>query len=123
MTDQGVEARRLFYEGTIDYKTSDFVKAAEKFRAGLRIWDELLKHHPDYRNDDINKKDTGLVVRRYLRVLRQLDQPEPPDLPFKELLVGSDKDVTLDPFDAIEMLGVTTGSSGSNQDQGQKPSP
>ena len=67
------------------------------------IWDELLKSHPDYRNDDINKKDTGLVVRRYLRALRQLGEPEPPDTPFRELIVGGDKDITLDPFDAIEM--------------------
>jgi hypothetical protein len=108
MTDDGVEARKHFYDGTIAYKTADFARAVDEFHAGLMIWEKLLKSHPDYRNDDINKKDTGLVVRRYLRALRQLGQPEPPGIPFRELVVGSDKDVTLDPFDATEMLGVTS---------------
>ncbi len=122
MTDEGVQARQLFYEGTIAYKTSDFAKAVAKFREGLKIWDNLLKDHKDYRNDDINKKDTGLVVRRYLRALRQLGQPEPADTPFRELLVGSDKDVTLDPFDATEMLGVSPTAAGKTQESDQKSS-
>jgi hypothetical protein len=112
MTDEGVEARKHFYDGTVAYKTANFAKAVAEFQAGLKIWEELLKRHSDYRNDDINKKDTGLVVRRYLRALRQLGQPEPADVPFRELLAGSDKDITLDPFDANEMLGVSP-SAGS----------
>jgi hypothetical protein len=111
MTDRGVAARKHFYDGTIAYKTANFQTAVDEFNQGLKIWDELLKVHVDYRNDDINKKDTGLVVRRYLRALRQLGQPEPADVPFRELLVGSDKDVTLDPFDATEMLGVSPASA------------
>jgi hypothetical protein len=113
MTDEGVLARKHFYDGTIAYKTANFAKAVEEFRAGLTIWDKLLKSHPDYRNDDMNKKDTGLVVRRYLRALRQLGQPEPADTPFRELIAGGDKDITLDPFDALEMSGP--GSPGSTQ--------
>jgi hypothetical protein len=112
MTDKGVRARQLFYEGTIAYKTADYGKAVEKFRSGLDLWDELLKDHRDYRNDDINKKDTGLIVRRYLRALRQLGEPEPKNVPFHELLADAEKDVTLDPFDATEMLGVSPASAG-----------
>jgi hypothetical protein len=118
-TDEGVQARRLFYEGTLAYKTSDFGQAVEKFRSGLKIWDDLLKRHHDYRNDDINKKDTGLVVRRYLRALGQLDEPEPADMPFRELLAGADKDVTLDPFDAAEMLPVSPTASGRSPGSGE----
>jgi hypothetical protein len=123
MTDAGVQARQLFYEGTIAYKSADFAKAVERFRDGLKIWDELLKSHPDYRHDDINKKDTGLIVRRYLRALRQLGEPEPKDLPFRELLVGGDQDITLDPFDATEMLGVSPATTGPSQGQGQGQRP
>jgi hypothetical protein len=125
MTDAGVQARQLFYEGTIAYKGADFAQAVEKFQEGLKIWDELLKEHHDYRNDDINKKDTGLVVRRYLRALRQLGKPEPEYIPFRELAQGSDQDVTVNPFDAVEMLPVSpTGSAkpqapGPGQGQGQ----
>ncbi len=105
MTDEGVKARQHFYDGTIAYKTANFAKAVDEFRAGLMIWDKLLKSHHDYRNDDINKKDTGLVVRRYLKAILQLGENEPKDTPFRDLIVGGDKDITFDPFDATEMLG------------------
>jgi hypothetical protein len=123
MTDEGVRARRLFYEGTIAYKTSDFGQAVEKFRSGLKIWDELLQRHRDYRNDDINKKDTGLVVRRYLKALGQLGEPEPQDIPFRELVAGSDRDVTLDPFDATEMLPISPTISGKSGGSGDAQGP
>jgi hypothetical protein len=119
MTEEGVHARQLFYEATIAYKTADFVQAVQKFREGLDIWDELLQHHVNYRRDDINKKDTGLIVRRYLRALRQLDEPEPAKVPFRELLADAEKDVTLDPFDATEMLGVGPAGAGNPQEQGK----
>src|SRR5260370_31824221 len=54
MTDEGVQARQLFYEGTIAYKTSDFEKAVARFRDGLNIWDSLLKKHVDYSRDEFN---------------------------------------------------------------------
>jgi len=106
MTTRGVEARQLFYEGTKAYKTGDFNVAASKFRQGLEIWKENLAEFPTYREDDLNKKDTGLVVKRYVRVLRQLGEPVPDTLPFKELLAAAEADTTVDPFDAIEMIGV-----------------
>ncbi len=105
MTKEGVSARQLFYEGTVAYKLSEFDKALAKYRDGLNIWNELLKKHQDYRNDDFNKKDTGLVVKRYLRALRQQGEPEPPNVPFKELVQAVDQDPSLDPFDVQEMLG------------------
>jgi len=110
MTTEGVSARQLFYEGTKAYKTGDFTLAAEKFRDGLSIWNENLKNFPTYREDDLNKKDTGLVVKRYVRVLRQLGEPVPDTLPFKDLLAAAEADNTVDPFDAIEMLGVGAGA-------------
>jgi hypothetical protein len=107
MTDLGVQARQLFYEGTIAYKSAELGKAAQKFKEGLAIWDGLLKEHLDYRNDEFNKKDTGLVVRRYLKALRQLGEAEPQDVPLRELVVGDDSTVNLDPFDATEMMDVS----------------
>ena len=104
-TDLGVQARQLFYEGTQAYKNSDFESAVAKYREGLKLWAELLKDHKDYRDDDFNKKDTGLVVKRYTMALRQLGEPEPENIPFKELQAAAELDRTVDPFDAIEMLG------------------
>jgi hypothetical protein len=111
MTDNGVRARQLFYEGTVAYKTGDFPRAAEKFKEGLQVWKVLLNEFPWYRDDDLNKKDTGLIVKRYVRVLKQLGTPVPDDLPFKELLASAETDNTVDPFDTIEMIGVPGGTT------------
>lgn len=123
MTRGGVEARQCFYDATIAYKGADFATAVEGFRKGLALWDELLKDHLDYRNDDFNKKDTGLIVKRYLRALRQLGEPEPKDLPFRELLAGAEEDSSVDPFDATEMLGVDRSTKAPGVGQGRRPSP
>ena len=107
MTTKGVQARQYFYEGTQAYKLSDFETATAKFRQGLDLWKELLTEHKDYRNDDFNQKDTGLIVKRYVRAMRQLGE-DPKDYPFKDLLKGAEADNTVDPFDATEMLGPSS---------------
>ena len=94
MTQKGVEARQLFYEGTKAYKTGDFGQAAAKFKEGLAIWKDCLKDFPVYRDDDLNKKDTGLIVKRYVRVLQQLGEKLPDNFPFKDLLAAAKADTT-----------------------------
>ena len=44
-------------------------------------------------------------------MLQQLGEKIPDSFPFKDLLAAAQADTTVDPFDAIEMLGVpdTTG--------------
>jgi len=106
MTKNGVLARQLFYEGTVAYKTGDFPTAAEKFKEGLNIWKIVMSDFPTYRDDDLSKRETGQIVKRYVKVLRQNLSPIPEDLPFKDYLRLVEHDTTVDPFDAIEMLGV-----------------
>jgi hypothetical protein len=105
-TREGVHARELFYNGTRAYKNGDFPTAADKFREGLEIWKGVLANYPAYRDDDLNKKDTGLVVKRYIRVLQQQGTPIPENYPFKELYASAMADTTVDPFDVLEMIGV-----------------
>ncbi len=111
MTNNGVKARSLFYEGTVAYKTGDFVEAAAKFKEGLELWKIVLNDFQWYRDDDLNKKDTGLIAWRYKRVLSKLGKPMPDNFPFKELLAGAENDKTLDPFDVLEMIGVVGAES------------
>lgn len=120
MSNEGVQARQLFYEGTLAYKDSDFEKAVQKYRDGLNSWEKLLKSHRDYRNDDFNKKDTGLVVKRYVRAMKQLGADLPKDYPFKDLLPAAEQETNLDPFDATEMLGT---SRTPRADRAQPPGP
>jgi hypothetical protein len=108
-TNEAVRARESFYQGTLAYKTGDFPKAAAKFREGLQFWKVALNEHPTFRDDDLCKKDTGLIIKRYVRALQQNNEKLPDDTPFKETLQHAENDPTVDPFDAIEMIGVPGG--------------
>ena len=112
---EAVRARQLFYEGTKAYKAGRFIGekakdgvardgAVESFRKGLALWDTLLKKHIPFRDDDLNLKDTGLIVRRYLSALKQVGQPVPDDIPFQDKLKQIQADPTFDPFDVLEMI-------------------
>ena len=79
----------------------------------------LMNDFPTYRDDDLNKKDTGHIVKRYVLALKQLQLPEPADLPFKDCLILIQNDTTVDPFDAIEMIGVV----GETKPQTTAPAP
>ncbi len=106
MTSNGVLARQLFYEGTVAYKTGDFPTAAARFKEGLKIWKTVMDDFPTYREDELSKKETGLIVKRYKKVLEQDLLPIPDDLPFKSYLPLVENDKTVDPFDTLEMIGV-----------------
>jgi len=114
MEEDGTRARRLFYEGTKAYKSADFPLAVDKYRQGLDIWSKLLERHKPYRNDDLNRKDTGLVVRRYERACQQSGSEVPKDTPFLDLGKAFANDTSKDPFDALEMLD-TTSRAGTKQ--------
>ena len=115
MEDEGVAARQLFYEGTKSYKAADFPQAVKKYEEGLKIWEDLLKKHRNYRDDDLNKKDTGLIVKRYARACQQLGVPVPKDTPFLDLLKYAEGDTTVDPFDALEMTSKAAPASAGAQ--------
>jgi hypothetical protein len=121
-TDEAVRARELFYQGTIAYKTGDFTKAATKYKEGLQFWKVALNDHPTFRDDDLCRKDTGLIIKRYARALQQADEPMPDDTPFKDTLVLAQNDPTVDPFDQIEMIGVSGGMA-SGQPGSGNPAP
>ena len=122
MEDEGVAARTLFYEGTKAYKAADLPKAVKCFEEGLKLWEQLLKKHRSFRDDDLNRKDTGLIVKRYARACQQLGVPVPKDTPFLDLLKYVESDNTVDPFDALEMTSKPAAgraASSGNAPQGQ----
>ncbi len=120
MEDEGVAARQLFYDGTKAYKAADFPKAVKNFEEGLKIWEQLLKKHNNYRNDDLCKRDTALIVKRYSRACQQLGVPVPKDTPFLDLQKYIEGDNTVDPFDALEMTSkAASGPPPGAQSQGR----
>jgi hypothetical protein len=107
-TSEGVNARRLFYEGTRAYRRGDFQTTVNNFRDGLNIWKALLKNHKNYSSDELNKKDTGLIVKRFKRAYIQagLGTELPKDTPFLENLPLAEADTSVDPFDAQEVVPI-----------------
>lgn len=101
---QGVNARQLFYEGTMALRNADYPAAVEKYKLGIELWKNLLERHTTYRDDDLNKKDTGHVVKRYVFALKNAGEAPPEDMPFKELYEAVKDDVYLDPFDQLDMM-------------------
>lgn len=107
-TTEGVNARRMFYEGTKAYRRGDFQATVNYYRDGLNIWNDLLGRHPNYSNDELNKKDTGLIVKRYKRAYIQagLGNELPKDTPFLDYLPIAEADLSVDPFDAQEVIPI-----------------
>ncbi len=120
---KSVAARQLFYEGTVAYKTGDFPTAAEKFKDGLGVWKSVLNDFPTYRDDELQKKETGQIVKRYVKVLKQNLTPIPDDLPFKDYQRLVANDSTPDPFDTLEMIGVVGDSNAAKPAPGPESGP
>lgn len=107
-TAKGVQARELFYRATVDLKTGDFAAAVDKYKRGIALWKDLLEdpEYKTYREDDLNQRDTGQLVKRYVFALRQIGEAPPEDLPFKDLYEKVKDESLLDPFDQLDMMRV-----------------
>ncbi len=108
MEKDGVESRKLFYDGIRAYKQADYPTAVTNFRKGLDLWRAVLEKHPLYRDDDLNKSDTGRIVQRYLKALANAGMERPKDVPFEKLVEGN-PDFVPDPFDQTDMPVASLG--------------
>jgi hypothetical protein len=102
---QGVQCRQLFYEATVALRSADFAKSVDNYKRGLDLWKDMLDRHPTYRNDLLNQKDTGAILRRYVFALKQLGEPIPENMPFMDIYKATlGQPYTPDPFDALDMI-------------------
>ncbi len=106
MEPQGVQSRQLFYEGVVALKNGDYRLAITKYKQGLDFWKELLERHKIFRDDQLNQKDTGHLVKRYVFALKGAGLEIPDDLPFKEQYEMVKDETYLDPFDQLDMMRV-----------------
>jgi hypothetical protein len=110
MEPDGPRARHLFYDGFLALRSANYPLAVQKYREGLDLWDALLKRHEDYRKDDLNRKDTGHQVRRYVFALKNIGESPPADMPMKDLYELVKNDHSIDPFDQLEVMRPTAGT-------------
>ncbi len=102
MEPDGVESRRLFYEGTKALKAANFPEAAQQYQKGLELWAKLLKRHPNYAEDYMNKRDTGIVVKRMFERQERRTRASGKHS-VQGLLEDRREGQCTDPFDALEM--------------------
>lgn len=115
MEPEGYEARRLFYEGTKALRAGQFITETDKdgtvrlgavqcYRDGLELWQSVLDRHKSFANDQLNAKDVGLIVKRYVQALQNAGEEVPEKFPFMDLLAEAQRDTSIDPFDALEVI-------------------
>ena len=63
----------------------------------------MLKDHKYFREDDLTRRDTRLIIRRYLSALKNIGEKEPETYPFKDWMKGPQDEFAPDPFDQLEM--------------------
>jgi hypothetical protein len=78
-TKELLAARSLISQGDRAYSEGDPVKARDLYRKGMEAWRIALDKHKEYITDQVNGEELMDVIKRYHRILSQLDEkfPEP----------------------------------------------
>jgi len=76
-THDMLEARRLLYQGDRAYAEGDLMRAREVYTQGLQTWRKVLDANPELVKDITTAEDLMEVIKRYRRLLSQLDEPFP----------------------------------------------
>ena len=76
-TDDLLSARKLLYQGDRAYSEGDLVAAKNAYVAGMEYWRKVLDKAPSLLPDQTAGDDLMNVIKRYRRILSQLDEPFP----------------------------------------------
>ncbi|MCA9102004.1 MAG: hypothetical protein KDA63_12665 [Planctomycetales bacterium] len=78
-TEDASIAREQIYEGNAAFEEAEFEVAREKYEEGMRRWRAVMDASPTLADDNITAEDLVEVIKRYRRILKQLDEPVPDD--------------------------------------------
>jgi hypothetical protein len=78
-TPELLTARKLVYQGDRAFAENDPVAARNFYRDGLAAWRKVIDLHHEYLTDQVSGEDLVDMIKRYRRILGQLDErfPEP----------------------------------------------
>ena len=76
-TDELLTARKLVDQGDKAYAEGDLIPARNYYRDAMAAWRKALDAHPEYVTDQVTGEDLMSTIRRYRRILGQLDEPFP----------------------------------------------
>ena len=72
-----LSARSLVSQADRAYADGDLVAASKLYREALKAWRKALDLHKEYITDVVTGEDLMEMIKRYRRVLNQLDEPFP----------------------------------------------
>ncbi len=90
-TQELLAARRLVYQGDRAYAEGDLVPARNLYRDALVAWRKVLDTHKEYVTDMVEGEDLTAMIRRYRRILSQLDEPFPQPFILQDILDNNQK--------------------------------
>ena len=76
-TDDALFARRQIYQGDRNFSENDLENARNAYQQGLESWRRVLDRYPTMRQPEAEGSELMDMIRRYRRILNQLDEPFP----------------------------------------------
>jgi hypothetical protein len=90
-TPELITARDLVFRGDRAYAENDLVPARNFYNQALTAWRKALDAHKEYITDDVNCEDLTDMVKRYRRILGQLDERFPQPFILQDVLDAEQK--------------------------------
>ncbi len=106
-TPEALRARRMIFEGDEQWQDADLVEAKRLYDQGFAAWGEVMDAFPSVIDDPTTGDDLMDVIRRYRRILDELDEPFPKDFELRDVIQYHD--------DKGEFGDVLNGGSGGGR--------
>ncbi len=93
-TDKALAARKLVYQGDRAFAQGDLAAASTAYDKGLKAWRDVLDEFPKLKADNTTPDDLMDIIKRYRRILSQLDEPFPKNFILQDIIdLNPSKDV------------------------------
>jgi hypothetical protein len=89
-TQQALEARARIFAGDRALADADLVRAKSLYDEGLALWREVLDQFPTVVDDTITGDDLLDVIKRYRKLLEELDEPFPRNFILRDIIERHD---------------------------------
>jgi len=90
-TPEMLNARELISRGDRAYSEGDLIAARDTYRQGLEAWRVVFDAHKELLSDQVTVEDLIEVIKRYRRILGQLDESFPKDFILQDVIEANAK--------------------------------
>jgi hypothetical protein len=85
-TDDALNAHKFIYQGDRAFREGDLVAAREAYNQGLALWRQVLDKYPDLVTDEITGPELLDTIKKYRKVLNQLEEPFPENFILQDII-------------------------------------